>query len=140
MMLGFIIPMLLVMEGNLQSYWMAATYLMIPCFIFFILGIPGIREDKVMIERALTTVQGREPFFKTLKSAIKRKNFIVLAFTSIALQVSGACVMASIYYFIKFILKLPLESQADVLFIVVWFIAGLVSIPFWLKILPKFGK
>jgi Na+/melibiose symporter-like transporter len=48
--------------------------------------------------------------------------------------------MASIYYYVRFILQLPLESQADVLFILAWFLAGLISVPVWIKILPKIGN
>jgi GPH family glycoside/pentoside/hexuronide:cation symporter len=138
LVLGFLVPMILIIEGDLASYWIAATLLMIPCFIFFILGIPGIKEDEKMIERALT--MGREPFFKTLKIALKRKNFVALALTSVSIQVFGACIMASIYYYVRFILQLPLESQADVLFILAWFLAGLISVPVWIKILPKIGN
>ncbi len=134
---GFIIPMLLVWEGDLNSYWIAATILMIPCFIFFLLGIHGVREDKEMIERALAAK--REPFFEILKKAVKRKNFMSLVFISISNQVFGACVMASIYYYVKYILILPPERQADVLIMVVWFLMGLLSIPLWMKIIPKTG-
>jgi Na+/melibiose symporter-like transporter len=138
LVLGFLVPMILIIEGDLDSYWIAAAILMVPCFIFFFLGIPGVREDKQMIDRALTS--GREPFFKTLKLALKRKNFVALAFTSVSTQVFGACLMASIYYYVRFILNLPLDSQADVLFILAWFVAGLISVPFWMKILPKIGN
>ncbi|TFG02782.1 MAG: MFS transporter [Promethearchaeota archaeon] len=137
-LLGFIIPMFIVIEGDLNSYWISAAILMIPCFIFFLLGIPGIRENEEMIQRALNT--GREPFFKTLKIALKRKNFVALALTSIAIQVIGACIMASIYYYVKFILLLPLESQADILIIVSWFLAGLISVPIWMKIMGRLGN
>ena len=91
-----------------------------------------------MITRALAT--RREPFFKTLKAAIKRKNFMILALLSISTQIFGICLMASIYYYVKYILLLPLESQASILIMVVWLIAGLLSVPFWMKILPKVGN
>ena len=136
--MGFLVPMFLVREGDLSSYWIAAIILMIPCFIFYLLGIPGVREDEVMITRALET--RREPFFKTLKTAIKRKNFMTLALLSISTQVFGVCLMASIYYYVKYILLLPLESQAGILIMVVWLIAGLLSVPFWMKIIPKVGN
>jgi len=136
--MGFLVPMFLVREGDLSSYWIAAIILMIPCFIFYLLGIPGVREDEVMITRALET--RREPFFKTLKTAIKRKNFMTLALLSISTQVFGVCLMASIYYYVKYILLLPLESQAGIMIMVVWLIAGLLSVPFWMKILPKVGN
>jgi len=135
---GFIIPMLIVQEGNLQSYWIAAIILMIPAFLFFLLGIPGVREDKIMIFRALETE--RDPFFKTLKSALKRKNFMALVLTSISIMVFDACLMGSIYYYVKYILMLPLDSQADVMLMVVWFSAGLLSVPFWAKVIKKVGN
>ena len=136
--MGFLVPMLLIREGDVSSYWIAAIILMIPCFIFYLLGIPGVREDEVMITRALET--RREPFFKTLKTAIKRKNFMTLALLSISTQVFGVCLMASIYYYVKYILLLPLESQAGIMIMVVWLIAGLLSVPFWMKIIPKVGN
>lgn len=136
--MGFLVPMFLVREGDVSSYWIAAIILMIPCFIFYLLGITGVRENEVMITRALET--RREPFFKTLKAAIKRKNFMILALLSISTQIFGICLMASIYYYVKYILLLPLESQASILIMVVWLIAGLLSVPFWMKILPKVGN
>ncbi len=136
--MGFLVPMFLVREGDVSSYWIAAIILMIPCFIFYLLGITGVRENEVMITRALET--RRDPFFKTLKAAIKRKNFMILALLSISTQIFGICLMASIYYYVKYILLLPLESQASILIMVVWLIAGLLSVPFWMKILPKVGN
>lgn len=40
--MGFFVPMFLVREGDLSSYWIAAIILMMPCFIFYILGINGV--------------------------------------------------------------------------------------------------
>jgi len=136
--MGFLVPMFFVREGDLSSYWIAAIILMIPCFIFYLLGIHGVREDEVMIMRALEAK--REPFFKTLKTAIKRKNFMALAVLSISTQVFGVCLMASIYYYVKYILLLPLDSQAGIMIMVVWLMAGLFSVPFWMKIIPKVGN
>ena len=136
--MGFLVPMFFVREGDLSSYWIAAIILMIPCFIFYLLGIHGVREDEVMIMRALEAK--REPFFKTLKTAVKRKNFMALAVLSISTQVFGVCLMASIYYYVKYILLLPLDSQAGIMIMVVWLIAGLLSVPFWMKIIPKVGN
>ena len=136
--MGFLVPMFFVREGDLSSYWIAAIILMTPCFIFYLLGIHGVREDEAMITRALEAK--REPFFKTLKTAIKRKNFMALAVLSISTQVFGVCLMASIYYYVKYILLLPLDSQADIMIMVVWLIAGLLSVPFWMKIIPKVGN
>ena len=136
--MGFLVPMFFVREGDLSSYWIAAIILMIPCFIFYLLGIHGVREDEVMIIRALESK--REPFFKTLKTAVKRKNFMALAVLSISTQVFGVCIMASIYYYVKYILLLPLDSQADIMIMVVWLIAGLLSVPFWMKVIPKVGN
>ena len=136
--MGFLVPMFFVREGDLSSYWIAAIILMTPCFIFYLLGIHGVREDEVMIIRALEAK--REPFFKTLKTAVKRKNFMALAVLSISTQVFGVCLMASIYYYVKYILLLPLDSQAGIMIMVVWLIAGLLSVPFWMKIIPKVGN
>ncbi|MBD3255649.1 MAG: MFS transporter [Candidatus Lokiarchaeota archaeon] len=136
--MGLIIPMLIVREGDLQSYWIAAITLMIPCFILYLLGIHGVKEDKQMRERALKAEH--DPFFPMIKKALKRKNFVVLALVSISTQVFAACIMGSIYYYVKFILLLPVDSQADVILMLTWFLTGLLSVPFWMKLANKTGN
>lgn len=137
MFLGLIVPMLIVVKGDIQSYWMGATILMIPCFIFFLLGIPGVREDKEMIERSFRAE--RAPFFKTMKTTLKKKNFLALIFVSISTQAFGACILGSIYYYVAFILMEPPGSNADILFMLFWFIAGLISVPLWMILSNKLG-
>ncbi|MHA1688778.1 MAG: MFS transporter [Promethearchaeota archaeon] len=138
MFIGLIIPMAIVVKGNINTYWLGATTLMIPCFIFFLLGIPGIREEKEMIERSFT-IQ-KEPFFHTMKNTFKKKNFIALVITSIAIQAFGACILASIYYYINFVLMEPADSSADIFFMLSWFIAGFISVPIWMKLSNKMGN
>ncbi|MHA1659954.1 MAG: MFS transporter [Promethearchaeota archaeon] len=133
--LGLIVPMIFVEKGDIQSYWIGATVLMIPCVIFFFLGLSGVREDKKMIERSFEIK--KEPFFKTMKNTFKRKNFLALIVVSISTQAFGACILGSIYYWVNFVL---LEPNADIIIMLSWFLAGLISVPFWMKINKKIGN
>lgn len=136
--LGFVIPFGFIVVGDQPSYWIAATILMVPCLIFFLLGIPAIREDKEMIERNLQAK--REPFFATLKSALKRKNFIALAIVSISTQAFAACIMGSINYWVNFVLVVPGDIQLDVIIMIVWLLMVLASMPFWLFLSHRIGN
>ena len=137
MFMGLIVPMIFVVKGDIQSYLIGAIVLMVPCFICFFLGIPGVREEKEMIERSFKAA--KEPFLKTMKTTLKKKNFLALIFVSISTQAFGACILGSIYYYVAFILMEPPGSQADILFMLFWFIAGLLSVPFWMKLSNKVG-
>lgn len=138
MLLGMMVPMIFVTVGNINSYFVGAAILMIPCVITFILGIPGVREDPEIINRSLNVK--RDPFFKAMKIAFSKKNFLALIAVMVSVQVIGACIMGSIYYYTYYILLESADSAADILFMLSWFLAGLISIPFWVFISKKLGN
>jgi GPH family glycoside/pentoside/hexuronide:cation symporter len=136
--LGLIIPFIFVFKSDPISYPIAALILSIPCIICFLLGIPGVREDQEMIERNFQAEH--EPFLKTIKKALKKKNFIIFTIVNICIQLFAACILASINYWVESILLLPEDSQADVILMILWFLAGLGSVIFWIKIADKVGN
>ncbi len=138
MLCGLVIPMIFVTTGDINSYFLGAIILTIPCFITFFLGIPGVREDKEMIERDIN--EEREPFFKTMITVLKKKNFRAVIVVMMSVQMIGACIMGSVYYYVYYILLEPADSSADILFMLAWFIAGVVSIPFWMFMGKKIGN
>jgi GPH family glycoside/pentoside/hexuronide:cation symporter len=135
--IGLIIPFIFVWKSDPMSYLIAVLILSIPCIICFFLGIPGIREEPEMIERSFTAE--KEPFLTTMKKALKKKNFVVFTFVNICIQLFGAILLASINYWVESVLLLPEGSQADVILMVLWFLAALISVIFWIKFAGKYG-
>ncbi len=136
--LGLIIPFIFVWKSDAMSYLIAVLILTIPCLISFFLGIPGIREDPEMIERSLRAET--EPFLTTVKKALKKRNFVVFTFVNICIQLFAALMLASINYWVESVLLLPEGSQADVILMILWFLAGLASVILWIKFAEKFGN
>lgn len=136
--IGLIIPFIFISKSDPYSYITASLILMIPCMISFFLGIPGIREESDIIDRALEVE--KEPFMTTMKKAVKRKNFIVFTFVNITIQLFAACLLASINYWVESILLLPEGNQADVILMILWFLAGLASVILWIRIAAKLGQ
>lgn len=135
--LGLVVPMACVEKGVPGSYATGALVLLIPCVACFALGLPAIRESPAMVETALA--RGREPFFRNIKQAVKRKNFALLVGVGIGVQVFAACVLASIYYWVNFVLAVPAGVEADLLLMVAWFVAALAGVPLWLWVLRRVG-
>ncbi|TFF84999.1 MAG: MFS transporter [Promethearchaeota archaeon] len=134
--IGLIIPFIFITEES-SSFLIASLILALPCLLCFFLGIPGIREEPDMIKRALEVE--KEPFITTMKKALKKRNFVVFTFVNITIQLFAACILASINYWVEAVLLLPKESPADVILMILWFLAGLGSIILWIKIASKFG-
>ena len=77
--LGSILPPLLINFGDLESYIFQGFVVFLLTLIFFIIAIPGWREDQEMIDQYLATAQKkveRESFIKTMKLAFKQKSFV----------------------------------------------------------------
>ncbi|MHA1689708.1 MAG: MFS transporter [Promethearchaeota archaeon] len=132
---GFLIPMLIVTPGDIPSYFLGAMILTISNIMTFLIGLPAVREEKEMRER-ISSIE-KVSFLKALKNAVSKKNVRALILVRMANQTLGACIMASIYYFANFIL---LNPDADIPVILAWFVAGLISIPFWMKMHGKVGN
>jgi len=107
--------------------------------IFFILGIPGVKESEKMITRAIK-VEEKEPFFATIKEAMKLKNFRSVVTIGVLNTTFNACLISSILYWTNYILDLPEDSNGDMVLMIAWFVAVLISIPIWNRVISKIGN
>ena len=135
--LGFLLPPMIIIYGNIQSYTITALICIGISVISLILMISGIREDKETIERYLTKTidQEKDKFLPTLKQALKQKNFIVIIIFYLGFMSLTMLVMASFLYYVRYVLEA--EAIAATLIMGMLLIGGIASLPFWVKYTQK---
>jgi GPH family glycoside/pentoside/hexuronide:cation symporter len=136
--LGAMIPPLLINFGDLQSYAIQGLVVFLFGFITMILAIPGLREDRKVIDRYLATYDKevkRESFIKSLKNAFKQKSFIAFIVLYTMYQTLVVSMTASLPYVVRFILKM--EARATTLIMAALLIGSIVSTPLWVKLAHK---
>jgi GPH family glycoside/pentoside/hexuronide:cation symporter len=138
--LGFIIPPLFIVYGDPTTYVTGAIILAIICWVAIIIMIPGVREDEEIKARILLIEphQKRESFFKTLKFAVKQKNFLIYIIAYLCFQSFVFIVIGSIPYWVPYILKASAENEA--ILSAGFLIGSLVSIALWAYLVKKYGN
>ncbi|MBD3256343.1 MAG: MFS transporter, partial [Candidatus Lokiarchaeota archaeon] len=133
---GSLIPPLFVSYGVKESFINQAWALVIVALIAAIFMIPGMREDKGTIERYLRAQmdskgkQKRNSFFGTFFSAFKQKNFTAFVILFLGYAVLRICLLASMQYGIRYILKEPAATSS--LIMGGFLLGSLISIPLWI--------
>jgi GPH family glycoside/pentoside/hexuronide:cation symporter len=136
-LLGVLIPVLIIGEfGEEFGYTLQAFIVATLSFIFFILMIPGIREDSDMRERRARLDLQVEPFFKGLSTTLKDKNFKGYMALYIFYTTGMGIIMASIPFFVKDILHLPKFGE---LLMIIYIIAVICAAPLWYRLSYRIG-
>ena len=136
--LGAIIPPLFFTFGNLESYIIQGVAVCLIGVLTMILAIPGMREDKEIIERYLATHDQkteRESFFASFKIAFKQRSFVAFIILYTMYFALVYSMTASIPFVVRFILKMP--ASATTLIMAGMLIGTIVSTPFWVKLAHK---
>ena len=136
--IGFTVPIFYI-YGDRSSMILAQTIVVFLLIICVLLLIPGIRETEEIKEAFLRGHQekGREPYFKTIKSAFKRKNFVATLLVFTALSLGSTLAAASGVYFMKDVLRLPLYNA--VFTGLAYFFGYVCFIPLWSNLSKKYG-
>ncbi|MFX0080446.1 MAG: MFS transporter [Candidatus Hodarchaeota archaeon] len=130
--LGSILPPLFVEFGELNTYIIQGGVVLIICLIALGLAIPGTRDDEICVERYLAKCEAgeqQEAFFRTLKKAVKQKNFQAFITTYTLYTFLTISMTASIPYVVKHVLKM--EADAIILVMAGFLVGALVSTPLW---------
>jgi GPH family glycoside/pentoside/hexuronide:cation symporter len=143
--LGMILPILLITTGkpgtNIGSYMTVGVLISIICVVVVLLIIPGMRENKEMIEHTYQiqkTEIDSESFIQKLKFALKQKNFIAYLMAYLAQTTVMVLMLASLPYWTQYVIKV---NQTIVLIALFSFLlASVASAPFWIKIARRFGN
>ena len=136
--LGATIPPFFITFGNLQSYTRAAGVVIIACILALALAIPGCREDQFRVDSFLIKYEKgieRESFFKTLKTSLKQKNFVVFIVMYVFYQSMASLLGASIPFLIRYVYRMEASSVALVM--AGFLLGSFISIPLWMFIAQK---
>ena len=140
--IGMILPPLLVVDvlfGNLDplSYPLMAIIMASIMIIFGIIFIlKGAREDKTIIDRYYSKDYEPLNIFKGLSLVLKQKSFIAI-FIHYVLWLSATTIMTGM---VVYLTTFVLPGTDMTIFLALFMVGGLVSIPFWLKILKKMNN
>ena len=111
---------------------------MMACILALFLAIPGCREDQERIDSFLMKYEKRmerESFFKTLKTSLKQKNFVVFIIMYVFYQSMASLLGASIPYLVRYVYTM--EASAVGLVMVGFLLGSFISIPLWMFIAQK---
>ncbi|TFG06703.1 MAG: MFS transporter [Promethearchaeota archaeon] len=135
---GGVVPPLFVEFGQINTYVIQAGIMLIIGVIILMLSIPGCREDQVTIDRYLSSYgvkAERESFFKSLKRALKQKNFVIFIISYTLYRSLVICAQSSIPYVIRFVLKM--EASSMTLIMAGFLIGAILSVPLWMTLAHK---
>ncbi|TFG09131.1 MAG: MFS transporter [Promethearchaeota archaeon] len=135
---GVIIPPLFIEYNNKESYIIQAVILSILAVVIAFLILPGHRENQESIDEYLDASgasKERISFIKALKSALKKKNFLLIVALHFFYYVLTGLLLASMNYFIRYNLKE--DPEAFILVMGGYLIASLISLPIWVKASQK---
>ena len=134
---GGLIPPMFITYGDKSSYSIMALFMVVIAAVFLVLMIPGIRETEDMKTRYVMTDMHKETegFFKSMKKAVKQKNFMTLVFITFIGDVAFACITASIHYIVKY--SLQEEASFSIYLFAAFLLGAVLSIPIFLKLMEK---
>jgi len=134
LVLSALIPPMFINTGVAPTYITASLVTVGGGVIFFILAIPGIKESqhvldyyKVRKERGLDTRV--ESFFKSAKTALSNKLFVVKALFFFGYQVSAVMLQTSAFYIVTFLLDA--DAWMISLLLGAMLLGSLISVPLW---------
>ncbi|MFX1446419.1 MAG: MFS transporter, partial [Promethearchaeota archaeon] len=134
-----VVGSLMLQYGNVQSFVNWAIVMVILLAIFNIILFTGIKESEEMKQMFLTSIEKSEQkgFFKTVKMALKTRNFVVsLAGYTISITATSLFT-ASLIYMFKDVYRVP-YSYSAIPALAGTFI-GICTIPFWSNYARKHG-
>lgn len=136
--LGFVIPSLFVVYGEIRTFVLQAGVVVIVCLIGLALAIPGSWEDQERIDCYLEKCEEgmeHESFFKEYIISLKHKNWAayIISFTFYMSLVN--CMIGSIAYVGRFVLGV--EADDTIIIFAGLFLGMMCSMPIWAKIADK---
>jgi GPH family glycoside/pentoside/hexuronide:cation symporter len=134
-----LLPPMIVVFGDLETYILMAWICISINFFCLFLMLPGVRDDKETVENFIVKFKEREkePLFKTLKSASKHKSLIAFLLIYMTYLTLTNMVQGSFYFWIRFIIA---GDVSDVFYVMLMFLFGsMAGIPLWYYYNKKTG-
>ena len=134
LVLAALIPPMFITTGVAPTYITAALVTIVVGGFFFLMAIPGIKESQHVLdyyktrkERGLDTEV--ESFFKSAKTALSNKLFVVKSLFFFGYQVSAVMIQTSAFYIVTFLLDA--EAFMISLLLGAMLLGSLISVPLW---------
>ena len=134
--LGLLLPGLIINYGEPSSYLTNRWLFLGLGLISVALLIPGVKEDKHMIERYMAETENEQDSFITLmKEAFKYRNFVAFVLLYFFYQSGVMSMTSSVHYIGDYVL--PGGSNDVTVILAGMLIGALLSIPLWLFIAKR---
>ncbi len=135
--LGSILPTLIIVFGQIDTYALMAWILVTISLVSSIIFIPGVRDDKQAVETYLANYEKREKesLFKALKNTLKHKNFIIYLILILTYFSLMNTISASLLYYVRFVLNA--DASLTSLAMMLMFVGNLITVPLWYKFTNK---
>jgi GPH family glycoside/pentoside/hexuronide:cation symporter len=135
-------PIILALFGGID---VQAAYLPMILLIIAILApisllfLPGMHENKEIIERYYISKEKPESFITALKSTLKQKSFVYYVILFFGFQVVTGSLTASIPYAVNFVLPgPPFGVEVNMILLFAVFLNGaIISVPFWIWVAKR---
>ena len=104
-----------------------------------LLALPGMRENKELIERYYVSKEKPENFLSALKSSVKQKSFVYYVVLNFGFQIVIGSLTASIPYAVDYVLpEAPLGTAINMVVLFATFLnAAIISVPIWIWIAKR---
>jgi len=136
--LGFLIPPLIVDDAFPFTFIIQGAIISAIGLVVLALAIPGCTEDQITINKYLDKHKDyvkETSFFKSLKGALKQKNFMIFIISYTLYRFLIISIQASIYYVVTFIMG---EQEVIMTYLSASFLIGaLISSPLWALLAHK---
>ena len=104
-----------------------------------LLALPGMWEQKEIIQRYYVSKEKRESFIDALKSTLKQKSFVYFVILNFGFQVVIGSLTASIPYAVNYVLpQAPFGIPVNTVILFATFLTvAIISVPFWIWVAKK---
>lgn len=134
-----IIPPIFIVFGDIESYALAALFVVIILVVCAIILIPGVRETEEIKNIYIQGYRAAEDatFLKTVKISFKHKNFAVYTIAILIFSIGSGLFTASELYYLRDILGVPYSYALYT--ILGSTISFILTVPLWFYVAKKIG-
>lgn len=133
--IGTMIPPLFLFGQTRDAYALMAAAIVVIAIICAILFLPGVREDKTIIDRYYSREYERMGFFTGMKEVVKQKSFMVFYASYTTFGIATTLMTAMGLYLVTFIFDAG--EDIFIMLMATFLIGAMISVFIWHKYLKK---
>jgi GPH family glycoside/pentoside/hexuronide:cation symporter len=129
---GGLVPPMIIVFGNIDSYVLMAWITVAASLMCYPLFIPGMRDDRVAVDQFIENYEKGESvsFLRALSTTLKHKNFAAYLLLLLTYFTLSNSLSSSMFYYARYVLVA--EATIVMLFMVAMFSGALVGVILWL--------